>query len=105
MESTPSKSRIHSLARHFTDGRLDSGEYDERVRRAYASVYLDELPPLFSDLPAEQTSLDGYDRAWQQGHGLVDRSAFPGYRGARRAFKACDAWRCSRCSQWCCCGS
>lgn len=66
---------VDRLARHFTDGRLDSGEYDERVRRAYASVYLDELPPLFSDLPAEPMSLDGYDRAWRQAHGSVDRSA------------------------------
>ena len=70
---------VDRLARHFTDGRLDSGEYDERVRRAYASVYLDELPSLFSDLPAEPMTLNGYDKAWRQGHGSVDRSAHQGY--------------------------
>lgn len=73
---------VDRLARHYTDGRLDSGEYDERVRRAYASVYLDELPPLFGDLPAEPVALHGYDNAWRQGHGSVDRSAHQRYRGA-----------------------
>jgi hypothetical protein len=72
---------VDRLARHFTDGRLDSGEYDDRVRRAYASVYLDELPPLFSDLPAEPISIDAYEKARRQGYGPVDQSARHGFRG------------------------
>ena len=70
---------VDRLARHFTEGRLDSAEYDDRVRRAYGSVYLDELLPLFGDLPAEPVSLDGYDRVWRQGHGAVGRRAHRGY--------------------------
>lgn len=73
---------VDHLARHFTAGRLDSTEYDERVRRAYASVYLDELPPLFSDLPAEPTPLQARDQARRQGHGPVDRRALHGYGAA-----------------------
>jgi hypothetical protein len=73
---------VDRLARHFTEGRLDTNEYDERVRRAYATVYLDELPPLFSDLPAEPLSVESYERAWRQGYGPVDRRVDPGYRRA-----------------------
>ena len=36
---------VDGLARHFTDGRLDADEFDERVATAYGSTYLDELPP------------------------------------------------------------
>jgi Domain of unknown function (DUF1707) len=43
---------VDGLARHFTEGRLDAGEFDERVGTAYAATYLDELPGLFADLPA-----------------------------------------------------
>ena len=41
------------LTRHFTEGRLDANEYDERVGKAYAAVYLDEFAGLFGDLPEE----------------------------------------------------
>ena len=71
---------VDRLARHFTDGRLDSTEYDQRVRRAYATVYLDELPPLFADLPPEPMTSDGYDKVWRQGHGMVERRALRGHR-------------------------
>lgn len=39
------------LAEHYTAGRLSTQEYDERVARAYAVTYLDEMPALFDDLP------------------------------------------------------
>lgn len=39
------------LAEHYTAGRLNTQEYDERVARAYAVTYLDEMPALFGDLP------------------------------------------------------
>ncbi|MEP6561760.1 MAG: DUF1707 domain-containing protein, partial [Nakamurella sp.] len=42
---------VDRLTQHFTDGRLDAGEFDERVGKAYAAVHLDELPALFADLP------------------------------------------------------
>jgi len=42
---------VDGLTRHFTEGRLDPTEFDERVGKAYAATYLDELPALFADLP------------------------------------------------------
>lgn len=69
---------VERLARHFTEGRLDGSEYDERVRLAYAVVYLDELPALFADLPAEPVRKprpdedyrgdDDYRAAWERGY-------------------------------------
>ena len=35
---------VDGLTRHFTEGRLDPTEFDERVGKAYAATYLDELP-------------------------------------------------------------
>jgi Domain of unknown function (DUF1707) len=45
---------VDRLARHFTDGRLDANEFDERVGKAYAAVHLDELPELLADLPDDR---------------------------------------------------
>ena len=44
---------VEKLGRHLGDGRLSVDEFDERVARAHAAVYLDELPPLMVDLPAD----------------------------------------------------
>ena len=46
---------VELLGKHFGEGRLTVEEFDERVVRAHASVYLDELPTLTADLPGEQT--------------------------------------------------
>jgi hypothetical protein len=45
---------VEQLGRHLGAGRLDVSEFDERVVRAHAAVYLDELPPLLADLPADR---------------------------------------------------
>lgn len=50
------------LTRHFTEGRLDANEYDERVGKAYAAVYLDDFAGLFGDLPEEPVQRP--DPAW-----------------------------------------
>lgn len=42
---------VDQLTRHFTEGRLNPGEFDERVGQAYAATHLDELPALLADLP------------------------------------------------------
>jgi hypothetical protein len=39
------------LARHFSDGRLDQAEFDERVTRAMAAKTFGDFQGLFSDLP------------------------------------------------------
>ena len=44
---------VERLGRHLGEGRLTVEEFDERVVRAHASVYLDELPALTVDLPGE----------------------------------------------------
>ena len=88
---------VERLARHYTEGRLDSFEYDQRVQKAYASVYLDELPALFTDLPPEPGPVaihpadhqDAYEKAWRQGYGRSTGrcsadSGVPNPRGAAR---------------------
>jgi hypothetical protein len=45
------QSVVDRLTTHFTEGRLDPNEYDERVQKAYAAAYLDEFSVLFDDLP------------------------------------------------------
>lgn len=79
---------VDRLARHFAEGRLDAYEYDERVRRAYASVYMDELPELFGDLPPEPIQAQAYETAWQQGYGPVDRRRSSGLRRTRPPARA-----------------
>ena len=44
---------VEQLGKHFGEGRLTVEEFDERVVRAHASVYLDELPALTADLPSD----------------------------------------------------
>src|SRR3954469_7941264 len=44
---------VEQLGKHFAEGRLTVQEFDERVVRAHASVYLDELPSLTVDLPGD----------------------------------------------------
>ena len=44
---------VEQLGKHFGEGRLTVAEFDERVIRAHASVYLDELPALTADLPRD----------------------------------------------------
>ncbi len=49
--NTDRQAAVDRLTAHFTDGRLDAAEFDQRVAAAYGSTYLDELQPLFVDLP------------------------------------------------------
>jgi hypothetical protein len=44
---------VEQLGKHFGEGRLTVEEFDERVGQAHAAVYLDQLPPLFTDLPPD----------------------------------------------------
>lgn len=44
---------VEVLGKHFGEGRLTVEEFDDRVVRAHASVYLDELPALTADLPGD----------------------------------------------------
>jgi hypothetical protein len=47
---------VEQLGKHFGEGRLTVEEFDDRVVRAHASIYLDELPALTADLPGEQAA-------------------------------------------------
>lgn len=42
---------LSALGEHFSKGRLDMAEYEERSERAVASVTYQELDDLFADLP------------------------------------------------------
>lgn|SRR5574340_1397451 len=42
------------LGAHFAAGRLDTDEFDERVRQAYLAKTAADLVPLFADLPDAQ---------------------------------------------------
>jgi hypothetical protein len=44
---------VEQLGKHFGEGRLTIEEFDDRVVKAHASVYLDELPALTVDLPGD----------------------------------------------------
>jgi hypothetical protein len=44
---------VEQLGKHFGEGRLTVEEFDERIVRAHAAVYLDEFPALMADLPRE----------------------------------------------------
>jgi Domain of unknown function (DUF1707) len=50
--TTDRQAAVDRLTTHFADGRLDAAEFDQRVATAYGSTYLDELQPLFADLPS-----------------------------------------------------
>lgn len=55
---------VDRLTEHFTQGRLNPEEFDERIRKAYAATYLDELPELFGDLPDEKASRPQSPSLW-----------------------------------------
>lgn len=42
---------VDSLRIHFEDGRLDTVEFDERMSAALAAKTIDQVGPLFVDLP------------------------------------------------------
>ena len=64
---------VELLGKHFGVGRLTVDEFDERVVRAHASRYLDELPALTVDLPHVSTpgSRPGRHQRWTPSWALV----------------------------------
>ena len=81
--TTDRQSAVDGLTRHFTEGRLDAGEFDERVGRAYAATHLDELPPLFADLPEDRP---------RRGPGSQARRPGPDHAGAFSATGGPGPW-------------
>jgi Domain of unknown function (DUF1707) len=52
--SDADRERVVELLRgHTADGRLDAGELEERLERAYAARYGSELQAVLAELPAE----------------------------------------------------
>ena len=66
-----------ALAEHFSAGRLDSIEFDERTRAVYAARVFADLDPLFCDLPAPHPPrpqvADPLAAAWADGRAARDR--------------------------------
>ena len=54
---------VELLGKHFGEGRLTVQEFDDRVVRAHASVFLDELPALTVDLPGDTQHQPHRDRS------------------------------------------
>ena len=46
---------ILALSEHHAEGRLDLPEFTVRMERAQEATYIDELYPLFADLPLRRT--------------------------------------------------
>ncbi|GAF44685.1 uncharacterized protein DUF1707 [Rhodococcus wratislaviensis] len=51
-----------ALAEHFAAGRLETDEFDARVRQAYLAKTAADLTPLFADLPDKQRFAPEPDR-------------------------------------------
>jgi hypothetical protein len=62
---------VEQLGTHFGEGRLTVEEFDERVVRAHASVYLDELPTLTADLPRDPEPHRGPTRSPRRVPGVL----------------------------------
>lgn len=58
---------VDRLTEHFTQGRLNPEEFDERIGKAYGATHLDELPALFDDLPEAPAPFPR-----RPGHGRLD---------------------------------
>ncbi|MEU8900883.1 DUF1707 domain-containing protein [Nocardia sp. NPDC048505] len=46
---------VRQLGRHLAEGRLDLGEYDQRVAQVYATALREELTAVLADLPKESS--------------------------------------------------
>src|SRR3954451_19063661 len=82
--TTDRQSAVDRLTRHFTEGRLQTDEFDERMGKAYSATYLDELPALFIDLPEDERPGFGRPsgnpeqyRKWSVAQGSPDRATRP----------------------------
>jgi uncharacterized protein DUF1707 len=51
-----------ALGEHFSAGRLDAQEFDDRVQRVYSAKTAGELEPLFADLPRPKSPAQGVRR-------------------------------------------
>jgi len=50
---------ISALSDHYTDGRLDSAEFEARMSAASQAVFVHDLAPLFVDLPSREITATG----------------------------------------------
>jgi hypothetical protein len=48
---------VRALGEHFSEGRLDPQEYEERMSAAYAARFVADLDALFTDLPRAHPAL------------------------------------------------
>ena len=62
---------VEHLGKHLGEGRLTVEEFDERVVRAHAAVYLDELPALTADLPRDPEPPRRPQRSWAHVPGIL----------------------------------
>ncbi len=78
--TTDRQKAVDRLTQHFTDGRLDPDEFDERMGKAYQATYLDELPALFVDLPEDERAFapaGGTPERYRNGSAAQERQDRP----------------------------
>jgi Domain of unknown function (DUF1707) len=75
------------LGRHYSDGRLDKQEFDERVARAMSAKTRGDLNGLFDDLPDLDSPAASDGREGRGGSGGLDGPARP-YQVGRRSGRA-----------------
>ncbi|MGH3248893.1 MAG: DUF1707 SHOCT-like domain-containing protein [Trebonia sp.] len=59
VSDTERNSVAELLGQHYADGRLDQGEFDERIGRTMAAKTRGDLAGLFDDLPETGSSASG----------------------------------------------
>jgi Domain of unknown function (DUF1707) len=73
-----------ALARHYAEGRLTIGEYEERVAVALEAKTGRELGPLLADLPADRRAGDRRGRDRPGGGATGEESTWPSHRVVAR---------------------
>jgi len=105
--NTDRQGAVDGLTRHFTDGRLDAGEFDERVGKAYAATPSTNYPPCSPTCPRTRRAADtnpGFAGRTRTVPVRSDRPADPVPRrgrpdrsstGHRGSWLCSGCWRCS----------
>lgn len=78
-----------AIREHYAAGRLDSGELEERVQRAYSARTIGELEALSADLPALPATRSAPDGALIQRRAELQRRAIQSAGGSLAPFLVC----------------
>jgi hypothetical protein len=77
VSDTDRQTAVDALRQAHDDGRLDLGEYDQRMATAYGAVTFADLDRLFTDLPRPRTQ--GYDGPFAAAYPPPSAAPYPAY--------------------------